>query len=408
MMGRPYHEERDLAAVTRMWREVGWIDDSDAHAEALRDFLGCGAALVTDVGGHAECLVHRSPGTIRYDGIDLPLCAITAVTTSHVGRRQGLASILMAETLAAGAAEGAAVASLGVFEQGFYDRFGFGTGTYQHRISFDPSALEVPIPSRSPVRLGRGHIDEMHALLARRHRGHGAVVLDPPRLVGAELAWTEMPVALGFRSDDGRLTHFLLGSMKDEYGPFVVELLAFEEPRQVLDLFGLLRSLGDQFALVTVNDEPAGIQLQDLIGEPLRQQRWARMTGGHGTLHDAMAMQQDRILDLGACIGAVHLRIPPVAFGLRLQDPMSVRAEDWAGVGGDYTVRLGASSTIDEGLDPDLPVLEATVNAFTRLWLGVRPANGLALTDDLSGPAELLNALDDAFRLPVPRAGWSF
>ncbi len=408
MVGRPYHEERDLAAVTRMWREVGWIDDSDGHAEALRDFLGCGAALVADVAGQAECLAHRSPGSVRYDGIDLRLCAITAVTTSHVGRRQGLASMLMTETLTAAAAEGAAVASLGIFEQGFYDRFGFGTGSYQHRITFDPSSLEVPVPPRPPVRLDRGHIDEIHALLMRRHRGHGSVVLDPPRLVAAELAWTETPCALGYRAGDGRLTHFLLGSMKDEYGPLVVEMLAFEEPAQALELLGLLRALGDQFALVTINDEPAGIQLQDLLGEPMRQGRLARMTGGHGTLHGAMAVQQDRILDLDACVAAVHLRTSPVEFGLRLRDPLGERAGDGAGIGGDYTVRLGPSSAVEPGPDPSLPVLDATVNAFTRLWLGVRPASGLSLTDDLSGPAELLDELDRAFRLPVPQAGWSF
>ena len=409
MVGRPYHEERDLAAVTRMWHEVGWIDDSDGQADALRDFLGCGHALVADVAGQAECLAHRSPGSVRYDGTDLPLCAITAVTTSHVGRRQGLASALMVETLAAGATEGAAVAGLGIFDQGFYDRFGFGTGTYQHRITFDPATLDVPVPSRPPVRLDRGHTEEVHALLVRRHRGHGSVVLHPPRLVAAELAWADKPVALGFRADDGRLTQFLLGSMKDEYGPLVVDMLASETPEGLLELLGLLRALGDQFDLVTVNDEPAGLQLQDLLREPLRHSRVVSMTGGHAALHDAMAMQQDRILDLDACIGAVHLRTPPVEFGLRLRDPLGDMDDaGWSGIGGEYTVRLAASSTVDTGLDPSLPVLDASVNAFTRLWLGVRPAGGLALTDDLAGPAELIDALDVALRLPVPRAGWSY
>jgi hypothetical protein len=38
----------------------------------------------------------------------------------------------------------------------------------------------------------------------------------------------------------------------------------------------------------------------------------------------------------------------------------------------------------------------------------VRPATGLAITDDLAGPPELLAALDDAFRLPAPTWDWQF
>jgi hypothetical protein len=225
MVGRPYDEDRDLASVTRMWREVGWIDHTDEQAEGMRRFMQRGTALVADVAGEAECMVHRTPGSMRYVTTDLPLCAISGVTTSHVGRRQGLASALVVEALGAGAAAGDAVASLGFFEQGFY--------------------------------------------------------------------------------------------------------------------------------------------------------------------------------------GAVHLRIPPVSFGLRLHDPLATMG-GWPGVGGERTVHLGDRSEVVDGLDGDLPVLEASVGAFTRLWLGVRPATGLALTDDLHGPPALLDALDETFRLPPPRAGWSF
>ena len=407
-IGRPYHEERDLAAVTRMWREVGWIDDTEDQAAGLRDFLGAGAAIVADVGGEAECLVHRVTGSVRHGVTDLPLSAITAVTTSHVGRRQGLASVLMSQAIADAAREGAAVATLGIFDQGFYDRFGFGTGTYEHRLTFDPATLAVEIPARPPVRLGRGHTGEMHACLLRRHRGHGSVVLDPPVTISAEMAWTENPVALGYRAPDGRLTHFVLGSMKGEHGPYVVDVLAYEQPPQLLELLGLLRSLGDQVDLVTVTDEPAGVQLQDLIRTPFRQRRSARLTGGSGALHEAIAEQQDRILDLRRCIGAVRSR-REVGFGLRLRDPLESRTEDgWQGISGEYTVRLGERSTVEDGLTEDLSVLDASVGPFTRLWFGVRPASGLALTDDLHGDPDLVAALDEVFLLPPPRAGWSY
>jgi len=38
--------------------------------------------------------------------------------------------------------------------------------------------------------------------------------------------------------------------------------------------------------------------------------------------------------------------------------------------------------------------------------MGVRPASGLAVTDSLSGPADLLSSLDHALLLPEPHLGW--
>ena len=40
MAGRPYDEERDFTAVARIWREVGWIDDTEAQVRALLDHVG--------------------------------------------------------------------------------------------------------------------------------------------------------------------------------------------------------------------------------------------------------------------------------------------------------------------------------------------------------------------------------
>lgn len=406
MVGRPYDEDRDLPALTRLWREIGWIDDTDEQAEGLGRFLRIGAALVADVAGEAECMVHRTPGTVRHLQTDLPYCAITAVTTSHVGRRQGLASALMVEALTAAAEAGAAVAGLGFFEQGFYDRFGFGTSAYEHRLRFDPGSLQVPAPATPPVRIGPDELGELQQLMARRHRGHGAVVLDAPDWFAPEWAWTDKPFALGWRADDGRLTHALLGSMKDEIGPYDIKLLAYEELPQLLDLLGWIRVLGDQVNLVSIAWEPAEVQLQDLIARPIRQRQVAQLAGGSGALHQAVAEQQDRILDLGACIRATHTPVP-VSFGLRLHDPLA-HFGGWPGIGGSYTVRLGERSTVGSGIADGVPVLEASVGALTRLWFGVRPAHGLALTDDLAGADDLLDQLERSLRLPTPQAGWSF
>ena len=67
-----------------------------------------------------------------------------------------------------------------------------------------------------------------------------------------------------------------------------------------------------------------------------------------------------------------------------------------------------ASASAEPGRSETLPTLAASVGAFTRLWLGVRPAFGLAMTDDLRGPAALLEALDRVVRLPEPEPDWSF
>jgi len=42
------------------------------------------------------------------------------------------------------------------------------------------------------------------------------------------------------------------------------------------------------------------------------------------------------------------------------------------------------------------------------MWFGVRPASELALSTDLDGPPELLDALDRAVNLPPPRTGMDF
>ena len=69
---------------------------------------------------------------------------------------------------------------------------------------------------------------------------------------------------------------------------------------------------------------------------------------------------------------------------------------------------LGSESWAEPGTDSALPTLDTTVNAFSRLWLGVRPATGLAVTDELKGPRELLEALDWVLRLPEPIRDWDF
>jgi hypothetical protein len=53
-------------------------------------------------------------------------------------------------------------------------------------------------------------------------------------------------------------------------------------------------------------------------------------------------------------------------------------------------------------------VLRASIGALSRLWFGVRPATGLTVTDDLTGPSQLLEALDRVLVLPPPLPELSF
>lgn len=404
---RSYERDVDFDAVARIWREVDWID-SDEHVEPLRRFLDVGNVEVAVADDSAECAVVWHPGSIHYQETDLSLCAVTAVTTGLLGRKRGWATTLTARAVAQAAESGLAVAALGMFEQGFYDRVGFGTAAYNHRVSFNPRELAVDhVPYRTPVRLSADDHVEVHAALAGRHRTHGSVVLDSPEILNAEMRWIENPFGLGYRNDDGRLTHFVYGRTTDERGRFQVSIIGYETPTQLLELLRLLREMGDQVMTVTM-DEPAELQLQDLVGAPMRD-RVRTASSAFKTGIDSLAWLQLRILDLDACVAARSWPGPEIAFNLTVRDPApSLIDTGWVGVDGDFTITVGESSSVEAGHRQGLATLNASIGAFSRCWFAVRSVSSLAITDDLDGPAELFTALDDALRQPPPRPGWDF
>jgi hypothetical protein len=397
----------DLPGVLRVQREVGWIDDSDEKADAVGWIIDAGFAEVGEVAGEVECVVHRSTGTLRHQDTDLTLCAVTAVVTSLVGRKLGLASRLTARAVAGAAEDGAAVAALGMFEQGFYDRVGFGSGPYEHRLTIDPARLDVPVPYRSPERLTAEHAEEIHAALAARARAHGGIVLDQPDLVRADLALTEHLRGLGYRDDTGTLTHCLVASLPDEHGPLTVRALAYQDAHQLLELLRLLQELADQLASVRII-EPPEVQLTDLVRQPLGALDHAG-TGLHGAKLEAFPWWQARIVDLPACVGALRGVGDPVRCNLVLHDPAADLLDGpWRGIGGTYTLTVDDPSSIEPGPTDGLPTLTASVGALTRWWLGVASATRLSAGDALDGPPDLLAALDQAVRLPTPFPGWDF
>ena len=332
------------------------------------------------------------------------------MTTSRVARKQGFASRMTAELIAADAAAGALVSALGMFEQGFYDQLGFGTGPYEHWISFDPAQLDVPRQARVPLRLGREDAARIHQALLMRQRGHGACTLFPPGIVAAEMAWTPNGFGLGYAGDrDGEITHCFWGSAKGESGPYEIRILAYRNGEQFLELLALLRNLGDQVRLVRMN-EPQSIQMQDFLKQPFRYRRLTE-NSKYMNKNRASAYWQLRINDLAGCLARTHFDGAPLRFNLTLNDPLAGLLPDdapWRGIGGEYTVCLGPQCSAVSGHDPALPALTAGAGAFSRLWMGALPAGGLAISDELSAPPELLTALDRLVCLPPPKPGWDF
>ncbi|MFH1007969.1 MAG: GNAT family N-acetyltransferase [Candidatus Latescibacterota bacterium] len=409
MKCRPYDKEKDRSAAHRIWREIGWIEQDK---EAVVDlFSECGSSLVAEVGGETECLVTAAPGTIRYLDEELPFSCITGVTTSRVARKKGLARRLTALSVAGAKAEGALVSGLGMFEQGYYNQLGFGSGGYEHRASFDPSRLKVRVKARVPRRIGFDDWDMAHASRLARARGHGGCNLTPPELTQAQMCRAKNGFGLGYcDGPNGELTHHFWctdGGM--ESGPYTIGWMTFRTPDQFLELIALIKSLGDQVRLVTMR-EPQGIQLQDLLDRPLKGQQVSEKSRFENRIH-ALAYWQMRINDLPGCMARTHLPGDVVRFNLELSDPIGAHLDGkapWRGITGRYVVSLGPASNAEPGTDPTLSLLSASVGAFTRLWLGVRPAGGLAVTDELSGPRELLGQLDELMRLPDPKPDWDF
>lgn len=404
-MSRPY-AATDLADVQRIWRECGWVE-SDEQAAMIEPFLAEAEARVGEVDGSVESIASRHAGVIRYRTEDVDASLVTSVATSWVGRKQGLARRLTADVLADAAESGAVVAALGIFEHGFYDMLGFGTGPYEHVVRFDPSALTVAGGHRTPIRLGRDDHIEIAEALRRRKRVHGGVAIHGSHVLEAELGLLTPPLGLGYRDETGRLTHFVYGTAKGEEGPYRLHFVSYESMSQLMELLSLLKALGDQVRMLSM-PEPPEIQMQDVLRHPFRAQivtKGSRFEAGVRS----DAWWQVRILDTARCIERVRWIGSPVRLNLRLTDPLEELLDGpWRGVAGEFILELGSTSRAVPGHEDGLPTLTAGVGAFSRLWMGIRPATSLAVTDDLAGPDELLAALDEVFLAPTPRPGIYF
>ncbi|MCX6094468.1 MAG: hypothetical protein NTY63_06585 [Candidatus Bipolaricaulota bacterium] len=406
---REYRPSEDADACRRTWNESGWVDGAK-NEEAFRLFAESARSVVGVVDGSAECLVNVHSGSLRYLDLDIPLACVTGVTTSRIVRRQGLAGRSTAWALAAEAIAGTPVAALGVFEQGFYNRLGFGNGPYETWCTFDPAQLVVHSTPRIPARLTSADWEAVHASRLRRRRWHGAATILSGELTRADMLWGEKSFGLGYRDETGALTHHIWCSTeKPRRGPYSVDWMAFRTREEFHELLALIHSLADQIHSIEIH-EPPGLQLQDLLRQPFKGRRMTEASP-HVQRMSSSAYWQLRILDLHRTLAVTHLPAGPVRFNLELSDPIESALparSPWRGVAGSYVVTLGPESGAERGANPALATLRASVNAFSRTWLGVRSPTSLSWTDDLEAPPALLGSLDRALCLPAPACDWDY
>ena len=408
-----YDPERDHEHAHRIWIECGWLDKGNTHREEGVDALiKAGRAWVARMDGEAECLVLCAEGHIQHLDTPIPFSGVTGVTTSRVARKQALAGSLTAHAVAYEAQNGALVSGLGMFEQGFYDRLGFGTGHCEQRIGFDPQRLKVPFQKRPPKRLTTDDFELMHASRLANRKRHGYLSFESPLITKADQCNSPNAFGLGYFDNNGNLTHHVWVNIEgggERNGPYHVKWMTYQNPEQFLELMGVIRSIGDQVRLVTMI-LPPHVQLQDLLEEPMQN----RMTshGGHlATFSHSLAWWQNRINDIPGCLAQTSIPGETVRFNLQVSDPIERYLDDsskWRGVGGEYIVTIGPESSAVPGSDPSLDTLTTTVNAFTRFWMGNVPPSGLIYTDDFNAPDSLIREFNRIIRLPLPGHEWDF
>ena len=407
---RRYSDPADRSAAIRIWNEVGWIGDEQREQEGLAVFLSGADAWLAELRDTPECLVATMPGTVMHLSQEIRMRAVMAVTTSRVGRRQGLARRLTAHALANDAREGELVSLLGMFDQGFYDQLGYGTGAYERSISFDPAALRVDGRATVPHRLTTKDAALVHESRLRRMRIHGSCTILPEAVSRAEMLMTKGAFGLGYFGEDGRLSHHLWAVPKGENGPYRVEWLSYETPEQFLDLLRLIKGLGDQVYSVQMK-EPQWLHMQDLLDHPFRDRTRTKRSEMEMSWVSSAGWQV-RILDLEKVMAVTS--VPgrgQISFNLRLEDPIARYLQDpdgWAGTAGDFVVTVGDVSHARPGRGDALPTLRSTVNAFSRLWFGAASPLSLALTGELEAPAGLLEELGWILCLPIPSLDWVF
>ncbi len=412
-----FEYDRDMDDILRVWTETGWFDGEDRPERFIKQFFEAndGRSVVARLNGHTESVVHRSLGSMHYDDTQVSLGGVTAVTTSRIARRLRMASRLTARTVAHLGDEGVAVAALGMFEQGFYDRVGFAAGSYENRVQVYPGDLDIPVPYRTPERLDLDDdLEEIHAAIVDRMPWHGGIAVGGERLSQAGAQIDDQPTLFGYRTD-GTLSHFLMLEMKGENGPDRVLGMAYQTKYQCLELLRLIQEWGDQVDSIRFV-EPVWLKAQEFMRQPGREYRRTKGTA-HEMHIDADAWWQARIVDLDACVRAMRPAGREFSIAVEVDDPIqdhlvdSGYAGSWQPLSGLWRLTFGPNAGA-ERLAPDTandtPAdLVTTVNALTQWWLGVTSADTLAVVGAFEAKPDVIDQLDDlTAHLPTPQLGW--
>ncbi len=416
MKVRKFDINQDFKQVVNLWHEIGWLKSNDPDDNpGIQYLLDSSDVWVYEENGKIEASSLGVPGEMNYLKDKLPFHGLSGVVVSPIVRKKGLASRLVSKSLIEGYNKGYAVSGLLMFEQGYYNHLGYGTGSYDHKFTFDPSFLNVKKKARTPERITKDDWQKVHKSLLNRKSNHGAVSLLPAYITRDKMSWSsDETYGLGYYNDAGEISHMLWIRKEGDYsgpfanGPLVVEFMTYQNYEQFLELLAILKNLGDQIYAVKM-DEPANIQLQDYFDYPRKQ--FNQSGSKYGYESKAFAGWQTRILNLEKCIRATNLNGGSVKFNLELYDPIEdyLDGDDWKGLSGNYQLELGNGSSIINGKNSELPTLNATVNSFSRMWLGVLAPSALAIRDGISGPDQLIESLDSLLGyLPEPKMEWQF
>lgn len=236
--------EQDFKKIVELWFEIGWLKSKGLEDNSgLKDMLKSSDCWVYEENGKIEATAFGIPGEINYLNEKLSFHGLSGVVVSPVARKEGLASRLVTQSITESYHQGTAVSGLLMFEQGYYNYLGYGTGSYDHVFTFDPSYLNVDLNPDRPSRISKDDWKEVHRALLNRKPYHGAVSLLPARISKDKLAWSDQAYGLGYYNEDGELTHFLwLDRDKgSSHGPLRVEFMAFENHKQFLELLAVLK-----------------------------------------------------------------------------------------------------------------------------------------------------------------------
>jgi len=404
---RDYTKE-DFPAINRIWKECGWLEEK--MDSTVQEIIGDSHIKVAEINHSVEASAMATDARLQYQNTVISANVINAVTVSLIARKSGLASQALASLLADEAMRGVPLSVLGMFEQGYYNKMGYGTGNYFRQLHVDPAELHIPVKCRIPARLTIKDYKAIHENRLNRYKMHGRFDMLSPIATKSEMEFHKKSFGLGYYNEAGKLTHHLWIDPSDqESGPYYIVWYAYETNEQFLELLALLQSFNNQVREISIT-EPADIQLLDFMKKPIHSKVVTRGNKYQNYLN-SYAYWQLRILDPIACLQKTSLPANDLELNIKLHDHLEQYLpanSKWRGCGGEYTLLLGKKCNMSKGFKADLPLLSASINAFSRMWLGVKPASGLAISDDLTADNDLLKKLDQAFCLPEPQPDWWF